>query len=380
MVHLAKILITDLGKRKMTKRILSILASENLQCLPSDKVNLDIERFSEYRESEEHPADIVFENPLPQLSRIQVEEINKEKSPSIFKYFLDGSRRTYKVADIILDKRRYLPIIAGQVGVSVVCRQEQGNRIVPLRDYCKFINVITFPDTHISEEDISFLQNKINENSKTPFVISQYRVKIDRDPIDLGIAEIMRYMQDLEVNAVAEMSKNNMLQNDSMLVIDGPLRFKKMRGRNFDIVQFRNVIGLSKSFKPSFTVGKGRRSEDVGSITSCLEFSERTPVYKTIDDERNIGMWYLRIRPRKWMSNPLQGVVKMECFAIDQEQIENGLDSEIVNTMSGFLLHERNVTPYKADSRWANHIYPIYLAETYLKSSFMSDTMFKALF
>jgi len=42
--------------------------------------------------------------------------INQEDKP-LFKYFLDGSRRTYKVDDIAYDNRIY-PIIAGQIGVG----------------------------------------------------------------------------------------------------------------------------------------------------------------------------------------------------------------------------------------------------------------------
>ncbi|MHC1783973.1 MAG: hypothetical protein AB9891_14670 [Anaerolineaceae bacterium] len=361
----------------MSKRILSILAKENLHCLPSEKTNLDKELFTEYRDSDEHPAESIFENPVPSKNRIKIEEI-PNNVPPIFCYFLDGSRRTYKIADVILDKKRYLPIIAGQVGVSLVSRSEENGKIKPLRKYVKLENVIAFPD--FPADDLSCFEEKINSESRIKFSVIKYSVKNDKDPVDLGVAAIMKLMQDLEVKVVSELSNDNMLQNDSMLVIDGPLRFKKMKGRQFDIVQFRNVIGLSKSFKPTFSIGRGRKQEDVGSFTSMLEFGERTPVFKTIDDERHIGMWYMRLRPRERMMNPLQGVIKLERYALEQSEIENGLETDIIDTISGFMLNERNVTPFKADNRWANHIYPIYLAEKYIKSCFMSDVHFLALF
>lgn len=80
------------------------------------------------------------------------------------------------------------------------------------------------------------------------------------------------------------------------------------------------------------------------------------------------------------MTNPLQGIVKVECYAIDDRELQDGLDADRVNTISAYLLRERNVTPYGQDSRWASHIYPVYAAESFIKASFLSDTRFKALF
>ena len=243
------------------------------------------------------------------------------------------------------------------------------------REFCRFENMIAFPDK-VTDEDLRLFESQINSTGNKQFILSQYRMKVDHDPVDLGIAKIMSRMHDIEVEAVQQMADRNMLRNDQMLVIDGPLRFRK----KFDLHQFRNVIGLSKSFRPSFTMGKGRNKVDVGSITSKLNFKERTSVFKTNEEEKTIGIWYLRIRPTKYMSNPLQGIVKIEGYAVDPEDRENGFDADRIDLLSAHIIRERNVTPYKADSRWAAHIYPVYMAESYLKSSFLSDVQFKGLF
>ena len=357
----------------MAKKVISIIKekAEGFACLPCERINLDIERFSEYRDSDEHPAETPFETPILNTKKRKVIE---REIPSILRYFLDGSRKTYKVADLILDGR-YLPLIAGQVGVAVVERIDNGQGIKPLRDFCHFKNVLVFPNL-ISTEDLAYLQSQINQWGRFEFELMSYTVKEDRELVDLGVAKIMSEMHNLEISAVQEMAERHLLTNDSLLVIDGPLRFKK----KLDITQFRNVIGLSKSFRPSFTVGKGKRKEDVGALTSNLEFGERTSVFKTVDEKNTIGMWYLRLRPRNWMNNPLQGVIKMECYAVSPEEKENGLEAVRIDTISSHILRERNVTPYQADWRWASHIYPVYLAETYIKSSFISDTQFQALF
>lgn len=358
-------------------RILSILNKEGIRCLPCERLSLDADRFSEYKDSDEHPAEEPFERPTLHSGRKRVIEIDK-RLKTILKYFLDGSRRTYKVADLIVEGR-YLPLVAGQTGVAVVRRSDEGHCVQPLREFCQFHNVIAFPDC-VAQDDLNHLRSRINRPGLPEFRLLSYEVKKGRDPVDLAVARIMRHMQDLEVQAVAALSSRGLLQNDSMLVVDGPLRFKEMKARPFDIVQFRNVLGLSKAFRPSFTVGKGRRREDVGAITSQLAFAERSCVFRTYEEDKSIGMWYLRLRPPSMMLNPLQGIVKMECYAIDEEDKESGLDGERVDIISAHILAERNVSPYHSDWRWASHIYPIYLAETYLKASFMGDTCFMALF
>lgn len=355
-------------------RILPLITKAGIKCLPCDRLSLDIERFMEYKDSDDHPAEMPFERNASAYRKCKVDAFEGKNISTILKYFLDGSRRTYKVADVILDGR-YLPLIAGQVGVAVVERTDFDGSFLPLKGFCSYRTVIAFPD-RISNEDVAHLEERINREGRVQFKLLRYTVKKDHDPIDLGIAKIMSEMHDLEVKTVQDMATQGLIRNDELLVIDGPLRFKK----KFDLVQFRNVIGLSKTFKPSFVVGKGKRREDVGSIASGLDFGERSIVFKTAEEDKTIGMWYIRLRPPRMMTDPLQGVVKAECYAIELEDIENGFDPERINIISSHLLRERNVTPYKADFRWASHIYPIFLAETYLKKTFMSDIHFKAYF
>ena len=47
----------------------------------------------------------------------------QEQNNPLFKYFLDGSRRTYKVDDIAYGKKLY-PVVAGQIGVGVWFRED----------------------------------------------------------------------------------------------------------------------------------------------------------------------------------------------------------------------------------------------------------------
>lgn len=357
--------------------VLSLIQEKSdLTCLPCERVNLDYGQFAEYRDSYEHPAEQPFERPKFKAVKRKVEEI-PATIPSLLRFFLDGSRRTYKIADVIIDRRRYLPIVAGQVGVAVMRRNEQRG-VEPIREYCRLENVIAFPDA-ISKADLTELQREINERFPAKFQLLQYkdRKQAGKDPVDLAVARIMSEMHDMEIEAVQRMASDQVLSdNYSMLVIDGPLRFKK----RFDLVQFRNVIGLSKTFRPTFTLGKGRRSVDVGSITSGLAYGERTSAFKTTVEDKIIGMWYLRIHPQDQMTNPLQGIVKIERYAVDSVDREEGFEADRVDNICRHILRERNVVASQRDSRWASHIYPICMAESYLKASFMGDSRFKALF
>jgi hypothetical protein len=73
-------------------------------------VSLDYDRHREYLDSDEHRAEDLFENPPPSATAIPTTPINPSV-PSILRYFLDGSRRTYKMADLLF-RGRYLPLIA----------------------------------------------------------------------------------------------------------------------------------------------------------------------------------------------------------------------------------------------------------------------------
>ena len=59
---------------------------------------------------------------------------------------------------------------------------------------------------------------------------------------------------------------------------------------------------------------------------------------------------------------------------------ENGIDSDVIDLISANIINERNPTCYGTDRRWANHLYPVYLTESYVKSKYISTEMFLHLF
>lgn len=69
-----------------------------------------------------------------------IAKVWQQREPA-FRLFLDGSRRTYKIADIPIGSQVF-PIIAGQVGVGV-CKRE--NRRLSACDLTRH-TVLAFPD------------------------------------------------------------------------------------------------------------------------------------------------------------------------------------------------------------------------------------------
>jgi hypothetical protein len=234
-------------------------------------VNLDYDRHREYLESEEHRAEDLFENPAPRGRTIPTATIDPSV-PSILRHFLDGSRRTYKMADLIV-RGRYLPLVAGQVGVAVVARDPERKRLTPMRDFCFFESVLAFPKELATRDDLDSLARRIRQETGQSFVLIHYDVKPDHDPIDLGIASIMYHMAGLELRVVQKLVQERMLNGYCMLVKDGPLQYKNLKGRGFDITQLRNVIGLSSVRSTGFT---GRRGmSNTSPLRRCTTTTSR---------------------------------------------------------------------------------------------------------
>ncbi len=363
-----------------------VFSGSGLKCLLHEKRTIEEDPHSEYAEADNRIKGKLFETPaLDHTKRIPSTGIN-ERTPSILTFFMDGSRRVFRFSDIVLGDGRYFPVLAGQAGVAVLKRDINGT-INPLKNQVTYKNILVLPDT-IDKSDREELTKALFASLKyASFFVTDYETGASggndsQDYINKGTKKILDQMHDLELYAVSQMMETRELRNDAMLVIDGSLQFRRevLKRNQFPVHQLANVIGISKSFTPSQPVAGMKKGKHLGAILQDLEFGHRTPVFKAGEDSyaNLLGVWYLRIRQRSKMTSPLQGVIKIEVLANGTEK-ENGLDSDRVDQLSALILSERSVTPYGADDRWANHLYPIYLTESYLKSGFLSDVYFKGL-
>ena len=192
-----------------------------------------------------------------------------------------------------------------------------------------------------------------------------------------------------EREMVAELVREGKLDQDNYLIKDGSLEYRPTKQDRADekkYQQFRNnynfVLGVSKNFNPE--VCKDINGKSNPGYVADLPLYHRTPVacFKNTDlfGDVKFAVWYIRIRDTTKTRTAFDGIVKVEKMLITHEENEYGIDSELVDLLSASIINERNPVCYGSDLRWANHLYPVYLTETYVKSRYLSADSFLHLF
>ena len=338
-------------------------------------------------------------NPKPRDMRGRA-EICMHGAP-LFKYFLDGSRRVYKVDDIQYDKKVF-PIVSGQI--SVACCSRELNEDYTFRSF-RHIEEETYPVLCLPvtangegiDHDIFFrnLRDKINS---LPQLISSgvqiekvlyYRTKLEgRETFEnKGIARIQDEMVDCEKKIVSSLVSRRLLTQDSYLIKDGSIQYKPMKTGNFKELahirnNYRHVIGVSKKFNPNLM--RDLKDQSSAGQIARLPLYHRTPAFLWQPGEEwgnvNFAIWYVRLRDIKRTESPYAGIVKVEKMLMTGHEAEYGLSTDEIDTITANLINERNPVCYGTDARWANHLYPVYMTECYCKNRFKSDYYFLNLF
>lgn len=319
------------------------------------------------------------------------------ESPLIH-YFLDGSRHVFKVDDIAYNKQVF-PVVAGQIGVG--CCKREDKKMRPEAFYREL--VLALPDKSNADgwNDTAYFAstlqklNASNELKKLnlefsaiiPYATSKAgapEAKLE----DRAIGKIQEYMVESEKRMVAELVKKKLLGQDSYLLKDGSLEYKIMKSGREDLRTLQKikhnynwVIGVSKSFNPESCLDHTGKPNS--KYITELPVFHRTPVARFENREFlgdvQFGVWYIRIRDKLRTQTPFDGVVKVEKIMMGEE-LKNGIDSDVIDLISANIINERNPTCYGTDKRWANHLYPVFLTESYVKSRYISAELFLHLF
>lgn len=329
------------------------------------------------------------------------ESLAKNRPQPCIQFFLDGSRHVYHVDDISYDSRVF-PVVAGQVGVA--CCQRVNGKIHVVPNPVRKL-VISLPNKcdksgRHPEAFLANLRNKINENAR----LKTHGLGVDAvltyktaDPEkgefrDRGIATIQDYMIDAEKSMVDSLAERGILNSRAYLVKDGSLEYAPMQNgsKHANLKDFKNsyqyVLGVSKSFNPE----NCKDSSGKANARAIIELKQfhRTPVVRIkvarIPDIE-FAVWYIRLRKfPEQTKTPFDGVIKVQKIMVtDKETARDrgcGLDTDDVNMLSATLINERCPTCYGSDLRYANHLYPVYLTESYIKSLYLSSDVFLSLF
>ncbi len=318
--------------------------------------------------------------------------------PSIFSFFLDGSRHTYKIDDMSFGKNVY-PILAGQVGVG--CCERVNKTLKPAVDFEQHF-VLAVPDKAFSTDWDSLDQAKtllqtinkrVSPKGYKNFKLNDillYDTNKDEKFEKKGIAKIQDYMIEREKQLVANLTSHNRLDEENYLIKDGSLDYQSIsEAKNKNALNlsdqrilnnYRRVIGVSKSFDPTKCQIQGGGTNS--NVIAKLNVFERTPAYRYTSSraKADFCIWYIRVRDAQYTNSIFDGVLKIEKLIVTEAERVHGIATADIDNISAFLLNERNPVCYGADERWANHLYPIYVTEQYIKSKYLNSQLVMRLF
>ncbi len=395
-------MIETIGKSKDNK-VMNILAEvTGGMSYKAHKYALD---HSERPSVDYGPSEIVWKRraeTTPHKTYIDLSERCKTlagQDDQILSYFLDGSRRIFKVDDMGYTQSGgrgvIYPVVAGQIGVG--CCRRIDKRMVPARFKREF--VLSMPDVADADGKSGFWPatvKKLNDCAELKRLgivfstILPYKTSKNDDKKyeDRATASIQDRMIEREKELVAELVRGDMLNQDNYLVKDGSLEYRPTKEDKSDkrkYQTFKNnynwVIGASKNFNPEVCVDVYGKPNP--KFIADLPLYHRTPVAEYENDmlgDIKFAVWYIRLRDKKQTRTPFDGILKVEKILVTEEENEHGIESELVDTVSAYLINERNPVCYGSDLRWANHIYPIYLTESFVKSRYLSTESFLHLF
>ncbi len=319
----------------------------------------------------------------------------------LFAYFLDGSRHIYKVDDIAIGNKIY-PVMAGQIIVGC-CKREDRDTFRKCKLERKIVLglPITIKDgTGAKEYDLckSYCDHINQRLTKIPFIqqsgiqidnILLYKVdgdekfRNDKNALkDSGTAKIQDEMVRTEQNMVAYLCKQHYLDDSHYLIKDGSLEYREFYGVDMKSPEaaqmktnFQHVVGVSKMFNPDLMLDYEKKK--LSKTIANLSPHTRTKVYRYQQGQFEFAVWYLRLRDTEFRETHFSDVVKCEMML---SQPGATIETDLVDIISANLIREAYPTCHGKDSRWGNHLYPVFLTETFCKANYIDQNILLNLF
>lgn len=319
------------------------------------------------------PVDLVLESPPWKLYHSLIPRPRWDDH--VFRYFLDGSARTYFLGTVV-ERERSSPVQFAQVGAAAVCREDDGRL---LRAGAERRLILMLSQEHVSPELWEAVAARVQAIPDL-----ELRNSGERDPVTDGVQvaeprfrgahKANWFMREVERDLAQKLLTE--LPEGAWLVLDGGLGKDILTWPNLKKWSHPPLIGVCKSFSKEscFKVGAGPGGKilNLYELLARLEHGCRTTAFGAEGGKK--AFWYVRLRPQGELDYPLMGVIKVEM----PNPTEEAIPTELIDRLSGALLAERSVTPHGRDSRWHAHLYPISVAERLVKGLFFSEEVLRA--
>jgi len=303
--------------------------------------------------------------PVPPLKRTE---------HHLFRYFLDGSFRSYFLGTV-LENERESPVHFAQIGACVLRREDDGS---VRREALQIRNILLAGKDRLSQAVWTKLETLAQQAEIDLVDLTESDivsgVLADFDLRNKAAGKVRFAMRNLEAQII-EAILPQLLAEERWMIVDGSLLFdptltQLSSGDQIKGYQLKPVVGVAKNFRkdPQFVFGRGPRAErrSIYKLLSELQAEHRTAAFSARGGK--VVFWYVRLREQTYLDYPLMGVVKAELANPSQEPVP----SDLIDKISRALVAEHNVTPHGQDRRWHAHLYPIFLAERAVKESLFS--------
>ncbi len=328
------------------------------------------EREDQALNEEERVFDSIFERP-PDLSRPSLYRPvppRGRREEHLFRYFLDGSFRSYFLGTL-LENERESPVHFAQIGACVLRREDDGS---VRRERLRVDHLLLAGRARLSDAVWTKLEGLVARAGVRLVDLTEEdivsRVLSDFDLRNKAGGKVRFEMRRLEAETLDSILPS--LGDDRWAVVDGSLLFDPLLQRLVQSAPIPPVIGVSKNFRkdPQFVFGRGPRAArfSIYKLLADLQAEHRTAAFSA--REGRVVFWYVRLREQRHLDYPMMGVVKVELVNPSQDPVP----SELLDQLSSALVAERHVTPHGQDRRWHAHLYPIFLAERAVKESLLS--------
>ena len=357
----------ELGKLNSVLKVLQA----NVRVLPAaggaveDLQRPDIEEIEDSlinKEIAEVTAFAEEPDPVGQPIYVSTPAVHRLKD-HLFRFFIDGSLRTYYIATAI-ERDRTFPVELAQIGSACIYRLDSGRLTA---HGCRNRVLLLIPKGGEGMSDDIFDElAKLNSPDESFQVIDtlEKTIHTSKGDIDLrtragGIAR--NRMHRLEIEIIK--STDGQRGDDAWVILDGAVKLDTF-------IQVDHLIGVAKSFdkKPQFHIpGEKTRNADVTGLIAGLPYAHRTRAFQAHGGK--VAFWYVRLWEQVHLDYPLMGVLKIELPCPKGEPAP----ADLINRLSSALVAERSVTPYGQDKRWHCHLYPTFCAEETIKSRFYTQ-------